>query len=185
MDKKYLLILLVVCIFGGAFFLERIIQTKMDKLEDPINDSPVEEIPEKGFKDLKLTYFGRENRYQMDATLKRIVQKTNDNLNFEGLEAVLIDRGQVLQHFFTEEGWMTTKDGVVYLNGPITFQAGEYQLMMNKANIDLNQGYFQGRGSIFFESQDFQIEAEELSSDFQLKKIHFSGRPRLIIKKGG
>lgn len=186
LDKKYLLILLVVCIFGSLFYVAQVLQSNDSTNQPPIAEPPVEkEIPEKGFKDLTLIYYGTDQRYRMDATLKEIVQQTAGDLNFQGMEAIVQQGDEILQTLKTPAGLLTQKDGIVHLEGPVEFTAGSYQILTNRINVDLNQGSFTAQGAISATSDNVLVEAGEMSADFQLKKIHFKGRPRLTVKKGG
>lgn len=189
MRKRYILILLLVCLFGGLYAVEKMIQEKEKEIEEPFKSIPISTVendtPESQFKDLQMIYYGKNEKYRLETNLASIVQEKSGNMNFKGLTASLLSGPEVLQKFSTNQGWLLNKEGVVHLNGPIVLKAGNYQIAVNTVNIDLNKGYFKAHGAIDLVTPEFEVHAREMSSDFQLGEIHFGGRPRLIIKKGG
>ncbi|MCK4257795.1 MAG: hypothetical protein KAX49_02390 [Halanaerobiales bacterium] len=186
MNKKYLLLFIIVCIFGGVFFINQIIQIQLNQPEEKYEtDLSIEEIPEREFKNLKLTYYGEDQQYKMNTTFQKFSEEANGNINFLGMEAVLVDGEEILNELTTPEGLMINDGGIVKLKGPVTLDTDKYQISMGEVDIDLNLGQLHALGLITVQSEDIFIQAKEMSSDLKLTKIHFKGRPRLIVKKGG
>ena len=187
--KKYLFIVLLVCLVGGLFTVEKIVQKKEKELKEPFEAAPIttpENENELGkFRELQMIYYGKNEKYRLETNLDSIVQENNGNMNFQGLKANLIQGNETLQEFQTKQGWLLNDEGVIHLNGPVVFKAGNYQLSVNNVNIDLNKGFFKAHGAIALVTPDMEVHAGEMDSDFQLKQVHFSGRPRVIIKKDG
>lgn len=179
--------LIILCILGGIFWTETLIhkQNQITEPDETERDLPIEELPEKGFQELKVTYFGDDQQYRMDTAMESIVQKSDGDLNFFEMEAKLFQGDELVREFISPEGWMLHQDGVVQLKGPIHLQTKEYQLSTKKMFVNLNQGTFQTKGQVLIQSENMTVEAQEMHSDFNLDKIHLTGRPRLTVKKGG
>ena len=178
----------MILIFASVFLVQNLKEKQSAQPENPKTIIPPEEIPENEFKDLNLLYYGDENKYRLDTTLKHVIQDDVEHLFFQELEAALLDssqvEGEILQHISTSKGWMKTSAGVVHLNGSIVLEGNDIQLFPDNLDIDLNQGEFLAQGSVVLNGNNFEVTAQEMSSDFQLRKIHLSGRPTLIVKIG-
>lgn len=185
MKTKLLLILIIVGIVSGIILVERVMVSKPEPSEQSQITVPTEEIPDNRFKDVQISYYGEGNRFKLESAFNEIIQQTDVNVQFQGLEAAVKEDGEIVQRFSTLHGWMTTDQGTVKLAGPVSINRPDFQLNMDRMDIDLNQGRFNALGSVVFTADALQIQADEMASDFDLKQIHFKGRPKLTIKKGG
>lgn len=186
--KKFLLILFVICIFGSVVWVAGFIQPDSSSQPPALHEttSPKEEEgPGKKIKDLTLTYYSDDQRYRLQTTLRTADQDAEGNITFEGMKAVLHEKNWVLQEFITPSGALHTASGIVQLQGPVVLTTGNYQLSLNQIEMDLNQGSFQAKGAVSLAHRNYLLEAKEMSADFDFRTIHFKGRPRLTITKGG
>jgi hypothetical protein len=186
--KKFLLILLVICIFGGVFWIADYVKPELQvKLKTPnTTTSPKEnEDPGKNIKDLTLTYFGDDQRYRLETTFRTAGQSPEGDVTFEGMEAVLRLDNQILQKFATPTGTINTVAGLVQLQGLVILTVGDYRLALNQVEMDLNQGLVLSKGTVSVAAKNYKLEAGEMSADFDFHTIHFKGRPRLTVTKGG
>lgn len=188
MKTKILIFLVMIMIIASIFLVQNLKEKQFAQPENPKTGLLPEEIPENEFKDLNLLYYGEENKYRLDTSLKHVIQESSEHLFFQELEAFLQDstktEGQILQQISTREGWMKTAAGIVHLKGSIVLEGNDIQLFSDNLEIDLNQGEFMAQGSVVVNGSKFEVTAQKMSSDFQLRKIHFSGRPTLIMKIG-
>lgn len=178
--------LIILSILGGIFWTETLIhrQNQTTEPDETEWDLPIEELPEKDFQDLKVTYFGDNQQYRLDTAMENIVQLSDGDLNFFEMEVKLFQGDELIRKFVSPEGWMFHQDGVVQLKGPIYLETEEYQLSTKEMFVNLNQGTFQAKEQVLIQSEDMTVEAGEMQSDFDLNKIHLTGRPRLTMKKG-
>lgn len=185
--KKFLLIILVICIFGGVIWVADYVKPDQVTPGMPnVAASPAEEEePGKNIKELTLTYFGDDQRYRLETTLQIADQDSTGNVTFEGMQAILRGENQILQKFSTPAGSLNTSAGVVQLQGPVMLMAGDYQLSMDQVEMDLNQGTLQTKGAVSVAAKNYTVEAGGMSADFNFQTIHFKGRPRLTVTKGG
>ncbi len=185
MNSKFLLFLLIILVLGGFILWGKTMISEPEEPETIDQAIPVEEIPENRFENVQISYFGKENRFKFESDFEEIVQQTDIELNYKGLNALLKDQGRVVQKLSTPEGWLITDKGMIQLVGPVTMMNEDLELFLNRVDIDLNQGNFVASGSVEITADDYQIQAERMSSDLDLKQIHLSGRPRLTLKKDG
>ena len=182
-----MLFLLIVCILGSLFLLENFIEGRMNYLKEREKNQSEDKIiqkPSTEFEDLEVTYFGGDNKYQMNADFKNIIQEDGRDIDFKQLDGALINNGRLLRQFSALQGKMINNNGMLELKGSVMVEEGDYKLTMNQVNINLNKGEFESQGEVTVVGPDIKILADKMDSDFEMDRIHFTGRPRLIIGEG-
>lgn len=186
--KKMLLILLVIGIFIGVIWIAGYVKPTPQAMPaaPKVGTSPQEEEePGKTIRDLTLTYFSDDQRYRLETTLQTVEEDREGNVSFAGMKAVLRAEDEAVQMFTTPAGTIRMDAGVVQLQGPVAFAAGDYRLSVQQVEMDLNQGVFQAKGAVSVAGKNYALEAGEMSADFDFRTIHFTGRPKLTVTKGG
>lgn len=188
MSKKLLLILLVVCIIGGFFIFENFMNRRIEYLEkreeEKNNNKTKPQAPLKKFNDLEITYYGDGNEYQMNADFDNLVQEAGNDIDFKGLDSIITGQEGFSRQLTSPHGTLINKKGILELKGPVNLKEASYLLAMDNLDINLNQGEFVSQGDILVTGPGIKVTAGKMESDFDLNKVHFSGRPRLIIKEG-
>lgn len=181
MRTKLVIFLLIVLIFGAFFFLDRVFISRDEP--SPNVQPELEEIPENLFREVQISYYGKNNRYKVDTQITEIVQQSGMDVNFKDLHAELKETGRLIHKLQAREGLLTNDQGILRLTGPVVIKNEGYHLSMDKLDLDLNQGLFTAQGEINFTADQIEINAQKMDADFGLTKIHFSGRPQLTLRR--
>ncbi|MFW6273889.1 MAG: LPS export ABC transporter periplasmic protein LptC [Halanaerobium sp.] len=173
MDKKHIfvaLFLLIVIVISLYFTFE----------ENPLApepEQPEEQGPEEELEDVGFSIYNRDQEHELILESENVDNYEGENrMELEPIEIKVYaaDSEELLYTLNSDFGIYHSDREYIELSGNVKLDSDEYYAEADLLDYYIGDNHLEGRGNVFIEGSEFEADAEEFSSDLNLKDLKLS-----------
>ncbi|MFP4197982.1 MAG: LPS export ABC transporter periplasmic protein LptC [Halanaerobium sp.] len=150
--------------------------------ENPITPSEPavenEELPEEELEDVDFSIFNNQQEHELKLETKNLKNFKNENrMELEPVEADVYSTadGQLLYTLSGDFAIYHSSEDYLEIRGSVVIESENYQLEAEELDYYLGRNFLEGRGSVKIKGSDFNSRAESFNSDLNLRDLKLAG----------